>query len=103
MWFDSAPPPDVVTLFPPGFWKKTFGGDATVTESIEQLDPDASLRIAIGQRLGARWQAPITKSPAVRGNSWSQSTSIVSRAIGKAARLAGLAAAPRPTEFGMFV
>jgi len=27
LWFESAPPPDVVTLFPPGFCRDRFGED----------------------------------------------------------------------------
>src|SRR5207244_4131757 len=35
LWIDAAPPPDVVSIFPPGFWKKQFANDAHVEESVE--------------------------------------------------------------------
>src|SRR5262249_38837873 len=39
LWVDSAPPPDVVSLFSPGFWTKHFGDVADVRETIEFLSP----------------------------------------------------------------
>ena len=32
LWIDAAPPPDLVSLFPPGFWKRQFANEADVEE-----------------------------------------------------------------------
>src|SRR5262249_8034028 len=34
LWFDSAPPPDLVTLFRPGFWSDRFSDLALVGEEV---------------------------------------------------------------------
>ena len=35
LWIDFAPPPDVVTLYTPGFWTRMFSNEASVCEEIE--------------------------------------------------------------------
>ena len=42
LWFDSAPPPDLVTLFPEGFWQKYLAREALVEETVEWLPADQS-------------------------------------------------------------
>src|SRR5439155_7482707 len=37
LWIDAAPPPDLVSIFPPGFWTKHFGSEAVVEEQIENI------------------------------------------------------------------
>jgi SAM-dependent methyltransferase len=109
LWFDSAPPPDVVTLFPEGFWKSRFGAAAQVTEAIDGVDADASLRIATQRRLGIGWQPPVAQPEETRASQWRQpstgATRLAARAAAKAARVAGLGSVvtARPAEFGMFV
>lgn len=58
LWIDATPPPDVVTVFPPGFWKKTFGGIAEIEEQIETCPADQSVTIGIGKLLGRQWKQP---------------------------------------------
>ena len=42
LWFDSAPPPELITLFPEGFWQRQFGGSAMVTETVVPTSPAES-------------------------------------------------------------
>jgi SAM-dependent methyltransferase len=57
LWIDFAPPPDVVTLYTPGFWTRFFSDEAFVTEKIEYCPPDYSFHIWI-RKFTQRWQAP---------------------------------------------
>lgn len=85
LWLDSAPPPDLVTLFPPGFWPRQLGASAEVTESVELHDAARSFRLAWGRRFGG-WER-------------------AGRLAGRLADLSGLSRLVRrwPTEFGLFV
>ena len=112
LWVDTAPPPDVVTLFPPGFWEHQVSDLAEVHETIERLPSSESLRIAYRQRIGRTWRSPTPKplqGGGTRGHSWSQSptgmTALAERVALKAARTLGLDrhCTPRPTDFGLFV
>jgi len=58
LWIDASPPPDVVTLFRPGFWKRFLGDVADVVEEIETEPPERSLAI-IFRKLARRWRAPV--------------------------------------------
>jgi len=109
LWLDSAPPPDLVTLFPENFWRTQFGDVADVSEAIDDIDPQASLQIAARRWLGVRWRPPVPQPLTVRGFEWIQSSGGMRRSAarvlaGIAARLglAGVAGA-RPAEFGIFV
>jgi len=109
LWFDSAPPPELVTLFPEGFWRRRFSDSAGVSESIDHIDADAAMRIAIRRLLGIRWQPPVAQPATVRGFDWLQPSNgtghLAERVLGKVTRtlrLSGLAPS-RPSEFGMFV
>lgn len=108
LWIDSAPPPDLVTLFPAGFWPRFFGAEADVRVDVAVLGARESVSIAARQALGVKWLPPAAQPFSVRGHSWSQPGGIrmlAARAIAKAAATVGAAAVatPRPTEFGMFV
>ena len=109
LWLDSAPPPDLVTLFPAGFWRSRFGDSATVTEQIEMLDADASTALAARRLAGVTWHAPQPAPFDAGAHVWSQPTDgprvILARALAKAARTLRLTtlAAPRPAEFGLLV
>lgn len=109
LWLDSAPPPDLVTLFPPGFWRSQCATFAGVEESIELIDARASLAIGAQRALGIRWHPPAPQPMSVRGHAFAQRQHgwrhLLSRAITKAAAVAGAtgAASPRPSEFGLFV
>jgi 2-polyprenyl-3-methyl-5-hydroxy-6-metoxy-1,4-benzoquinol methylase len=57
LWIDFAPPPDVVTLYTPGFWTWAFSSDAFVREEVENCQPEDSLLIGL-RRLMRRWKPP---------------------------------------------
>lgn len=109
LWLDSAPPPEVITLFPEGFWRRRFSGDVTVTETVDHVDPDASVRMSVRRLLGVRWQAPVAQPLSAIGAQWTQPSAglrdLVAGAVAKAGRLLGLnrLASARPAEFGIFV
>ena len=109
LWLDSAPPPDLVTLFPPGFWLSRFGDAAIVTEQVEMLDADASMADAARRLAGLRWMPPSPAPFDSGAHAWPQPSSGVrvtlARAIAKLARTLRLStlAAPRPAEFGLLV
>ena len=58
LWFDSTPPPDLVTLFPPGFWKHRFGQVAEVEEEIETSDAERSFTVGLRNLFRIRWRHP---------------------------------------------
>jgi SAM-dependent methyltransferase len=111
LWFNSAPPPDVVTLFPAGFWCDRFG-DAAVFEKIEFFSPEQSLLIAL-RKLGRRkWRKPVPL--ALRDSErWSAPVPTLGDALWlnlerlarKAAQWTGLhrLAPLYPSEYGLFV
>lgn len=112
LWLDSAPPPDLVTLFPKGFFIRTFSENADVVEEVETTPPAASLLIALRQALGVIWSKPVAKpieAAAKQGLTWSQPTPavrrLIERIVARIGRLTGLErlVRPRSTEFGLFV
>ena len=108
LWIDSAPPPDLVTLFPERFWTQFFGGQADVRVEVATVSATESMSIAARQAFGVKWQPPDPQPFSVRGHHWSQPGGmrvLTARAVAKAATLVGAAtlAVPRPAEFGMFV
>jgi SAM-dependent methyltransferase len=112
LWLDSAPPPDLVTLFPETFWKRRFSDVASVVERAEMLPSDAALAINLRRYFWRRWANPVSKPLAEThnaGHAWSQpagtSWRLFERAARKAARVTGLArlAPSRPSDFGIFV
>jgi len=58
LWLDAAPPPDLVTLFRPGFWRKHFSAVADVTEEIESCPTPQAFDIGLKTLCGRRWQKP---------------------------------------------
>jgi SAM-dependent methyltransferase len=109
LWLDSAPPPDLVTLFPPGFWQSRFGDAAVVVEQIEMLDADASMAATVRRLTGVRWFRPSAVPFDSGAHVWPQPAAgarmMVARAIAKLARTLRLSelAAPHPAEFGLLV
>ena len=106
LWIDSAPPPDLVTLFPPGFWRDVLGGTARVRERIEYYPAGQSIQLAL-QRLLRRWQAPQPMPLGGKDRS-DRPPAFADRLERWAARVAAAAKfdrllPPRPTEFGLFV
>jgi len=61
LWIDFAPPPDVVTLYSPGFWTRTFSSEAFVREEVENCPPEESLVIGL-RKLMRRWKPPKPES-----------------------------------------
>jgi SAM-dependent methyltransferase len=59
LWFDSAPPPDVVTLFRPGFWSDRFGDIALVDEEVEFCSPEQNFLVALRRLAGRKWRKPV--------------------------------------------
>ena len=110
LWFDSAPPPDLVTLFPEGFWKRHFSSAAEVVEEVEMLPADDAVAVGLRTLRGRGWEKPLPLPPTGnRANSWTQQMGggwrLFERIVLKFARLTGLAtlAPQRPSEFGQFV
>jgi SAM-dependent methyltransferase len=112
LWFDSAPPPDVVTLFAPGFWNNHFGCAALVSEEVEFCSPRENFLIALRRRFRRRWRKPIpvslreserpaTPAPRFADRFWRFLESALCRA---AQRTGQLRRAPlHPSEYGLFV
>ena len=111
LWFDSAPPPDLVTLYRPGFWQR-FAAAAQVQETVESESPQRNVVVALRRLFGRRWQRPQPMSldrsrelsalaPSASGALWS----LAERATRKLAGLTGLdrLAPAQPSEYGLFV
>lgn len=113
LWIDSAPPPDVVTLFPSGFWKHELADAATVKEEVEMKPPRQSFIVALRRYFGQRWKKPrptsldssaakyVTDTRHPVGTVWA----VLERVLSRLAETTGLAkiASPRPTPFGLLV
>jgi SAM-dependent methyltransferase len=112
LWFESAPPPDVVTLFPVGFWRKQFSGQARTDEQVEMRQADESLAIGLRRTFGRKWCKPVPLAmhescksflplPRFGDEAWR----LFERAVIKMGRLSGLTrmASLQPTEYGLFV
>lgn len=112
LWFDSAPPPDVVTLFPPGFWTRHFVDLAETHEYEEMLPLKNGFMIGLRKLFGRLWTRPTPRSisSAVNGvisppgnSEWIWG--LFERAVVKAGMFTRLAhLAPRqPSEYGLYV
>ena len=51
LWFESAPPPDIVALFPRGFWRKRFAATALTDETVRFNPPQKNLSILLRRTL----------------------------------------------------
>jgi len=122
LWIDAAPPPDLVSIFPSGFWMKHFEREARVEEQIENCHHDKALAIGLRQLFGRRWKKPVPillnqsrdrymtgnvskringRRRLFRDDAWQ----VFEKAILKLGCKTGLArlAPARPTEFGILV
>jgi len=116
LWIDAAPPPDVVTLFRPGFWQKHFGPVADVVEQVEMVAPEEASAIALRKLFGQQWSKPVplpldasaddyqkgrTESFGWNGKVWR----VFERGVLKLGRISGLlrVTAGQPSPFGLFV
>lgn len=112
IWFHSAPPPDLVTLFSPKFWGDCFSDAAEIDEQIEFCSPNDNLRMALRKLAGRKWRQPApislsesgrwsTPAPKATGSTYRA----LARLVTRSAAWTGLDRfAPRyPTEYGLFV
>jgi SAM-dependent methyltransferase len=112
LWIDSAPPPDVVTLFAPGFWRSRFTDIANVTELLENLSADESLRIGLQRTFRRSWKKPVPRALVLSeqntsngfgssGTAWR----MIERTMMKLGRMSRLShvVSRQPSEFGLFV
>ena len=110
LWFDSTPPPDLVTLFPPGFWRKRFRQVADVEEEIGSSDPERSFTIGLRNLFRIRWRhpQPIPLNRSARASTLSRNTKIWdvfergTRKVARATRLLNLFP-EQPSEYDFFV
>jgi SAM-dependent methyltransferase len=115
LWIDASPPPDVVTLFAPGFWKKQFRDVADVTETTEILPPERSFSIGLQRVFRRKWNRPQPVSLELSADDYRsrrRSDGLVDwtwnnfeRAISRLAVVTGLSklAPAQPAPFGLFV
>jgi SAM-dependent methyltransferase len=116
LWIDASPPPDVVTLFRPGFWSDRFSGRAKVLEEIEMSSSERSFVIGLRKLAGRRWHKPtpipleqsvndFKKSRVRNGHFSDRAWNTFERGMVRIARRAGALKLipPQPTPFGLFV
>jgi SAM-dependent methyltransferase len=116
LWIDAAPPPDVVTLFRPGFWRKHFATVADVEEDVEMCPTDEAFGIGLRKLFGRQWSRPIPLALHVSANNYHNGRAeptqwndklwhMFERGILKIGRISGLlrSAASQPSPFGLFV
>lgn len=121
LWIDAAPPPDLVSIFPPTFWSKHFANEADVEVQIENCEPNKALEIGLRQLFRKSWKAPrpipldgaselylTGKRIGVANELHVQAENIwrvFEKSVLKLARKSGLSrfAPPQPSEFGLFV
>jgi SAM-dependent methyltransferase len=116
LWIDAAPPPDLVTLFRPGFWRKRFSTVAEVVEEVEMCPPDESFGIGLRKFFGRHWLKPIPLALDASANNyqkgrpetsgWSKKCwHVFERGILKISRMSGLlrSTTSQPSPFGLFV
>ena len=116
LWIDASPPPDVVTLFRPGFWSDRFSGRAKVLEEIEMSTPEHCFVIGLRKLAGRRWHKPtpipleqsvidFKKSRGRNGHFSDRAWDTFERGMVGIARRIGAVklVSPQPTPFGLFV
>lgn len=59
LWVEGAPPPDLVTMFRPGFWRTVFDDVADVSEQVEIGAPMQNLLIGLRNLAGRCWRPPV--------------------------------------------
>jgi len=69
LWLDTAPPPDLVTLFSAEFWREQFGSAAVVCEQVEHCTPIENAAIALRRATYSLWRAVGWRMPEMKGRS----------------------------------
>jgi SAM-dependent methyltransferase len=112
LWVDSAPPPDLVTLFAPGFWKTEFSEAAEVEETVEMCPTDQGVTIGVRKLVGRRWRPPVPEAldsrrwpPAPADGLAERLMLLMKGGARRTGRITGLSRfVPRqPYEFGLMV
>jgi SAM-dependent methyltransferase len=110
LWFESGPPPQIVTLFPPGFWQKRFAATALTDETIAYSAPRKNFSILLRRLLGRKWRKPLPVPLKESGHSVTPRKERdlqrkAAEVFGSVAARTGLDyLAPRyPTEYGLYV
>jgi SAM-dependent methyltransferase len=116
LWIDAAPPPDVVTLFRPGFWRKQLSTVADVVEEVEVYPRDQAVGIGLMKLLGRQWQKPMPLALDTSANHYQRGRpdynernhrlwQIFERSSLKISRVTHLSnlAPSQPSPFGLFV
>jgi SAM-dependent methyltransferase len=112
LWFESAPPPDVVTLFPPGFWRDRLGDDVKINEAVEYGSPEQNLLMLLRRLARRRWRKPApmplkaSEQPSAPAPMFGDALwHVLERVVRKVATWtgAGRFAPSYPTEFGLFI
>jgi SAM-dependent methyltransferase len=109
LWLDSAPPPELITLFPEDFWSRQFGSTCTVRERITRASAQESTVKTLQRWFGAAWQPPVPH--AIESGSahyWRQPTpgplwQTLEAAISKVSTTTGLGVGSWPQEYGFYV
>lgn len=112
VWFSTAYPPDLVTLFKPGFFKNHFQHLAQVDEVFEPCDAVLNTKLNISRFFGKKWIPPlpvaIEGSRNVRFRSESRIERYTSLLMRMLAHVLDFSGAARflpslPSEYGFFV
>lgn len=109
VWLDSAPPPELITLFPEGFWKHQFADVASVTERVVRTAPPESTVKALTRWCGPSWHRPQPREIRVAdAHRWQQpepnpTWRRLSAVAAKLSAMSGIRLGAWPEEFGVFV
>ncbi|MFN0076458.1 MAG: class I SAM-dependent methyltransferase [Prosthecobacter sp.] len=109
-WVDTTPPPDLVTMFPPDFWRNQFSEVFQVEEQIHFRSTEQNVQAWASQMAGKKWQKPhpqpLAPSPDCH-RTWNQPANrrLLQRFLSKTIKLTGMSKfiPPVPLEFGYFV
>lgn len=109
LWFDSAPPPELITLFPGGFFKRHCSDLGTVVETIATSSAQESTVKTLTRWAGPAWQPPEAHAiDSNRAHRWRQPRppalwAAFEAAVAKIAAVTGLRVGRWPEEYGYFV
>jgi SAM-dependent methyltransferase len=109
LWLDSAPPPDLVALFPSGFWRAHGAPGVSVTETPAITSPSESTVKTLQRWFGHSWQPPRpSPSDVASAHAWTQPPAgapwrLLEAAVAKFSATTGFRIGRWPEEFGMFV